>query len=95
MNAHVSPAKASDQHAHQEGAHQASDGEDGHGERVHEGQVLLGEACSIPSQHRPVVKVLDVLREEGWKDDGGGKIIGVISFPLQNEGSENHAAFSQ
>lgn len=67
----VSPAKASDQHANDEGAQQTSDSEDRHSERVHEGQGLLTESCSISAQHCLVVKVLYVLKgeeiEETWQ----------------------------
>lgn len=67
----VSPAKASDQHANDERAQQTSDSEDRHSERVHEGQGLLTESCSISAQHCLVVKVFYVLRgeeiEETWR----------------------------
>lgn len=65
MKTNASPAEASDQHAHDEGAQQTSDSENRHSERVHEGQGLPTESCSISTQHCLVVEVLYVLRSEG------------------------------
>ena len=72
MKTNVLPAKASDQHAHNERAQQTSNSEDGHSERVHESQGLPTESCSITTEHCVVVKVLYVLRsggrvETGWR----------------------------
>lgn len=58
----LSPAKASDQHAHNKRAQQTSDSKDRHGERIHEGQGLLVECSSSSIYHCLVVKVLYVLR---------------------------------
>lgn len=58
----VSPAKAGDQNAHNQGAQQTSDSEDRDGQRVHEGQVLLRERRSRSIYHCLVVKVLYVLK---------------------------------
>ena len=59
----VSPAKARDQQAHHERPQQPTNGEDGHGQGVHEGQGLTGQSCTIPTDNCPVVKVLNILME--------------------------------
>lgn len=69
----VLPAEASDQHAHNDGAQQTSNSEDGHSERVHEGQGLPTESCSITTHNRLIVEVFYILRQggrrrTGWKD---------------------------
>ena len=58
----ASPAEACDQYAHHEGAHQAADGEHGHGEGVHEGEGLLVQGRPVASDPGLVVEGLDVLR---------------------------------
>lgn len=58
----ASPAEASDQHTHDDGAQQAPDGEDRHGEGVHEGQGLFAQSRPVAAHHRLVVKVFDVLQ---------------------------------
>lgn len=65
MIINVLPAEASNQHAHNEGAQQTSNSEDRHSERVHQGQGLPTESCSITTQRCLVVEVLNVLRCHG------------------------------
>jgi len=61
MQSNLLPAKASDQHAHNEGTHQAANCKDRHRERVHKGERLPTESCSITTQHCVVVEVLYIL----------------------------------
>lgn len=74
MKTNVLPAKASDQHAHDEGTQQTSNSENRHGEGVHEGQGLPTESCSITTHHRLVVEVLYVLRDEEILKTGCRKV---------------------
>lgn len=70
VKTNVLPAEASDQHAHDEGANQTSNSKDRHSERVHEGQGLPTESCSITTHCCLVVEVLYVLRGEGIVEIG-------------------------
>lgn len=56
-----SPSKSGDEHAHHEGADQASNGEDRHSEWVHECQLLPIQSRPISTHNGAVIKVLNVL----------------------------------
>lgn len=84
MKTNVLPAEASDQHAHDERAQQTSNSEDRHSERVHEGQGLPTESCSITTQHCLVVEVLYVLRGEGRVETRCRKMVWEVEETLKN-----------
>lgn len=65
------PSIACDQHSHRHGSHQASQGKDGDGQRVHEGERTLSQALSIASRPCRIIEGFYVLqRREMLHGDG-------------------------